>query len=405
MIMKKIHKINAGFLFFSITMALILVMSACKKNNIEQNPVITGVVNYAASPDDTVVHTVAAGQWVVLQGRNLGGVSQVTFNGVPATINSALGTDNSIVIQIPSIAWQSVPKDQRNIITAVNGSGVASFEIKIVGAPLIVRIRNYEASPNDTILNFVAPGQYINLIGFNLAGADSINFQSIKADLSSAVYTDSSVIVKVPNDFTGSDPKLANRITYTTKIGMQVYFIPIVDPAILKYYANPLFTFLTGGIGKQKTWILDMNLVDGKGTVFNGPMYFSSDDLRWGNVITNNGWGQWQAEWYDWMFPLKDYGTMTFELKGSFAIEPTVKVTQKNLEDAAKNGTFTGSFFMDLDAKTMSFTDVTPMNPRQTILDYSIKAHIISLTEDGLQLGFQRTDKAEFEVLNYVVKK
>ena len=31
--MKKIHKINAGFLFFSITMALILVMPACKKNN------------------------------------------------------------------------------------------------------------------------------------------------------------------------------------------------------------------------------------------------------------------------------------------------------------------------------------------------------------------------------------
>src|SRR5688500_9527394 len=247
MIMKKTQKINAGFLFFSITMALILVMSACKKNNIEQNPVITGVVNYAASPNDTAVHTVAAGQWVVLLGRNLGGVSQVTFNGVPATINSALGTDTSVVIQIPSIAWQSVPKDQRNVITAVNGSGATSFEIKIVDAPLIARIRNYEASPNDTIVNSVAPGQYINLIGFNLEGATSINFQGIEADLNSVVYTDSSVIVKVPNDFTGSDPSLSNKITYTTKIGNQVFFIPIVDPAILKYYADPLFTFLTGG--------------------------------------------------------------------------------------------------------------------------------------------------------------
>src|SRR5215217_6747692 len=104
MMMKKIHKINAGFLFFSITMALILVMSACKKNNIAQNPLITRVVNYAASPKDTVVHTVAAGQWVVVQGSNLGGVSQVTFNGAPATINSALCTDSNIVIQIPSIA-------------------------------------------------------------------------------------------------------------------------------------------------------------------------------------------------------------------------------------------------------------------------------------------------------------
>ena len=402
--MKKTHKINAGFLFFGITMALILLMTACKKDNIEQAPVITGVVNYAASPDDTVVHTVAAGQWVVLQGTNLGGVSQVTFNGVPATINSTLGTDNNIVIQIPSIEWQSVTNDQKNVITAVTGSGVASFQINIVDVPLIVRIRNYEASPNDTIVSFIAPGQYINLVGFNLEGADSINFQSIKADLSIAVYTDSSVIVKVPDDFTGSDPKLANRITYTTKIGNQVYFIPIVDPAILEYYKDPLFTFLTGGIGKQKTWVLDMNVATGKGTVFNGPMYFSSDDLRWGNVITNNGWGQWQAEWYDWMFPLKDYGTMSIELKGSFAIQPTVKVTQKNLEDAAKNGTFTGSFFMDIDAKTMSFTDVTPMNPRRNDLDFSIKAYIISLTENGLQLGFKHKFKPEFEVLNYVVK-
>src|SRR5687767_6545824 len=216
MIMKKTHKINAGFLLFSITMALILVMFACKKNNIEQNPVITGVVNYAASPDDTVVHTVAAGQWVVVQGRNLGGVTQVTFNGVPATINSTLCTDSNVVIQIPSIAWQSVPKDQLNVITAVTGSGVTSFKIKVVDAPLIIRIRDYKASPNDTIVDFVAPGQYINLIGFNLAGADSINFQGIKADLDSVVYTDSSVIVKVPNDFTGSNPSLANRFTYTT---------------------------------------------------------------------------------------------------------------------------------------------------------------------------------------------
>ena len=166
------------------------------------------------------------------------------------------------MIQIPSIAWQSVPKDQRNIITAVTGGGVASFEIKIVDAPLIVRIRNYEASPNDTILNFVAPGQYINLIGFNLEGADSINFQGIKADLNSVVYTDSSVIVKVPNDFTGSNASLANKITYTTKIGNQVFSIPIVDPAILKLYGDSLFTFLTGGIGNKKTWVIDMDSAD-----------------------------------------------------------------------------------------------------------------------------------------------
>lgn len=401
MIMKKIHKINAGFLFFSVTMALILVMSACKKN-IEQNPVITGVVNYAASPNDTAVQTVAAGQWVVVQGRNLGGVLQVTFNGIPATINSALGTDNNIVIQIPSIAWQSVQKEQRNLITVVNGSGTTSFVVKIVDAPLIVRIRNYEASPNDTIVNFVIPGQYINLIGFNLEGADSINFQGIEANLDSVVYTDSSVIVKVPNDFTGSDASLANKITYTTKIGNQVFYIPIVDPAILKLYANPLYTFLTGGIDNKKTWVLDIDPATGNSKKFIGPIWWAGLDVGW-NKQCGSGGSCWTYEvsYQGWFPAPKDYGTMTFQLKGNVVVEPVLTVIQKNV-DAAKNGTFTGSFFLDVDAKTITFIDVVPLNFGWQYV--FTKAYIISLTADGMQLGFKDPVKSEYAVHNYVPK-
>jgi hypothetical protein len=401
MIMKKIQKINAGFLFFSITMALILVMSACKKN-IERNPVITGVVNYAASPKDTAVQTVAAGQWVVLQGSNLGGVTQVTFNGVPATINSTLCTDGNIVIQIPSIAWQSVTKDQQNEITAVTGSGVASFKIKIVDAPLIVRIRNYEASPNDTIVSFVALGQYINLIGFNLAGADSITFQGIKADLSSAVYTDSSVIVKVPSDFTGGNASLANKITYTTKIGKQVFYIPIVDPAILKLYADPLFTFLTGGIGNKKTWVLDLDPATGNSKKFMGPIWWAGLDLGWDKQCGSGGscW-TYEVSYQGWFPAVKDYGTMTFQLKGNVVVEPVLTVTQKN-GDATQNGTFTGSFFLDINAKTITFIDVVPLNFGWQYV--FTKAYIMSLTADGMQLGFRDPVKSEYAVHNYILK-
>ena len=382
-------------------MALILVMSACKKNT-GKNPVITGVVNYAASPNDTVVHTVAVGQWVVLQGRNLGGVLQATFNGVPATINSALSTDNGIVIQIPSIAWPSVPKDKRNVITAVTGSGVASFEIKIVDAPLIVRVRNYEAAPNDTILNFVAPGQWINLIGFNLAGADSIKFQGIKADLKSVIYTDSSVIVKVPNDFTGADASLANKITYTTKIGSQEFYIPIVDPAILKLYANPLFTFLTGGIGNKKTWVLDLDPATASSKKFIGPIWWAGLDLGWDKQCGSGGscW-TYEVAYQGWFPAAKDYGTMTFQLKGNVVVEPVLTVTQKNV-DAAKNGTFTGGFFMDVNAKTITFIDVVPLNFGWQYV--FTKAYIMSLTADGMQLGFKDPVKSEYAVHNYVPK-
>ncbi len=52
--MKKIHKINTGFLLFSLAMSLILLVTACKKAG-EPAPVITNVINYVASPGDSVL--------------------------------------------------------------------------------------------------------------------------------------------------------------------------------------------------------------------------------------------------------------------------------------------------------------------------------------------------------------
>ena len=83
--MKKIYKINYGVLFFCVSMALILLMSACKKS-VERSPVITGVVSYVASPNDTALSGVVPdGQWVVITGQHLQNALQITFNGVPAT--------------------------------------------------------------------------------------------------------------------------------------------------------------------------------------------------------------------------------------------------------------------------------------------------------------------------------
>ena len=92
---------------------------------------------------------------------------------------------------------------------------------------------------------------------------------------------------------------------------------------------------------------------------------------------------------------------MTFQLKGSVAIEPVVTVTQKN-GDVAKNGTFTGSFFMDINAKTIRFIDVVPLNFGWQFV--FTKAYIMSLTADGMQLGFKDLVKSEYAVHNYVPK-
>jgi hypothetical protein len=152
MIMKKIHKINAGFLFFSITMALILVMSACKKN-IEKNPVITGVVNYVASPNDTALHSlVADGQWVVITGQNLQNTIQIKFNGVTAPFNATLFSQNSAVVQIPPIMFSTIDSSKLYTIEYTTKTGATTFSFKLGPAvPVITAISDVFANPGDSV--------------------------------------------------------------------------------------------------------------------------------------------------------------------------------------------------------------------------------------------------------------
>jgi hypothetical protein len=399
--MKKIlYNCISRFLLCSMITTLLL-MSACEEDTDNATAVITEVRNYAASPDDSTVQTVQVGQWVVLIGNNLGGVSNVLFGGVPASTNNTLFTDRSIVVQVPDIPFQAVPSGELHKITVLSEGGATTFAINVIGLPLITRIRNYDAAPNDTTLNSVAPGQHINLVGFNLKDATTIAFQGVSVDLSEVMYTDSSTIVKVPEDFTGGVASLANKITYTTAVGSITYSIPIFDPAILEYYKDPLWTLISGGIGNEKTWAIDFN-AQGVSQKFAGPMWFSGEDLRWEFSCGAGGncWN-WAPEWQSWMPGPKDYGTMTFKIKG-VPVVPGVTVNQKGL-DASKNGIFSGGYFLDTEAKTITFTDVVPLNMGWDNVDWS-KAYIITLTADGMQLGFKNKGKAELELYNYIPK-
>jgi hypothetical protein len=365
-------------------------------------PVITEVRNYAATPDDTLITSLNDGQWVVLHGKNMGAVAQVYFGSVPANFNRALLTDENLVVQVPSIPYQIVPKDKLHVITVASKGGTSSYEIKITGSPIITHVRNYADSPNDTLLNSIAPGQHINLVGFNLEGATSINFQGVEADLSNVIYTDSSVIVNVPDDFSSGDASLANKITYTTGIGSGIFSIPIFDPAILEYYKDPLWILLSGGVGKERTWMIDFN-AEGVSKKFAGPMWFSGDELRWSKECAKPGGNCWTWEpvWQTWMPGPKNYGTMTFKIK-AVPVVPSVTVDQKGLSDS-KNGVFTGDYFLDIDQKTITFTGIVPLNMGWENADWS-KAYIISLTEDGMQLGFKHKTKAELELYNFIIK-
>jgi len=226
---KKIYHIHSLLLLVIVTGTLFL--SSCKEDN--PPPVISHLRNYAAAPNDTILETVSAGQWVIVVGENLSGVTEVYFGGIPATINTNYFSDTYIVIQIPDIPFQLVPADKLHEITVINESGMATFGVNITGAPLITHVRNYEESPNDTILKSIVPGQQINIIGYNLENATNIVFQGIAADLTNVVYTDSSAIIQVPEELSGGDASLVNLISYTTGIGTGSFSIKIIGPPII----------------------------------------------------------------------------------------------------------------------------------------------------------------------------
>lgn len=397
--MKKIIYNRICFLLFCC-IAAVLGLSACEeKDDTSAPPVITEIRNYAASPGDSLVNTLKAGQWVVVLGKNLGEISQVSFGSRPANINPTLITNQSIVVQVPSIPFDSVAREKVNVVTVVNSAGSTSFTINITGPPIISHVRNYATAPKDTVTSVIVPGQTINIVGYNIKNALRIAFQGVAADLKAAIYTDSSVIVKVPGNFSGADPLLANKITYGTAVDTIDYSIRIFDPAILQYYKDPLFTLLAGGIGKEKTWVLDLD-AKGVSAKFKGPLYFSGVDYGWDNQCTKAGGDCWlyDASYESWMGAVQDYGTMTFGIKGGSA-EAVVKVAQKGI---AKSGTFQGSYFFDIKTKTISFTGAVPLNMGRD--QVWTKAYVISLKDDRMQLGFKDPNKAELAIHNYIRK-
>ena len=150
--MKKINKINFGFLFVFAAVASIVFMPACKKT-VTSTPVITGVLNYAASPSDTALTgLIPNAQWVVITGKNLQGALAITFNGVQATFNAALLAPNSAVVQIPAIVFSSIDTNKLNIIQYATAGGVATFSFKLMPAvPVITAISNVFANPGDSV--------------------------------------------------------------------------------------------------------------------------------------------------------------------------------------------------------------------------------------------------------------
>lgn len=162
---------------------------------------------------------------------------------------------------------------------------------------------------------------------------------------------------------------------------------------------DPLWALLSGGIGKSKSWQLDID-ASGTSKYFAGPLYFYGTYCYWlpehetakgehGNMGGDYDCWNWNADWGgngSWLFGdtgAMDYGTITFDLiNGAHAI------TVDNAHGTNKSG----KFLIDPENHTMSLTDVEfPHDPgRDAIVTKWGNIRIFTLTEHTMQLGVLR---------------
>jgi hypothetical protein len=148
--------------------------------------------------------------------------------------------------------------------------------------------------------------------------------------------------------------------------------------------STPEWTNLTGGYGKSKTWVLDLTSSGGS-KMFNGPIYFGG-----------TGW-EWDAGWADWICPLGDYGSMTFDLKGNANFSSNNKMLPAL-------GQASGKFMLYTNTNELATIGAQLIHdPKQgpSVVNWYAKMAIKSLTPDGLEV-IALTGSSSWCIYNYV---
>ena len=107
----------------------------------------------------------------------------------------------------------------------------------------------------------------------------------------------------------------------------ETYLItPSISTIDAAYVSDPKWAYLTGGLGKSKTWVLDLN-ANGVSKYFTSPFYYGGTGWEWDPAFADIGWAGVSKG---------DYGTMTFDLIGN----ANFKSDNKMFPDLSGTGKF-----------------------------------------------------------------
>lgn len=204
---------------------------------------------------------------------------------------------------------------------------------------------------------------------------------------------------------------------YTVKFGVQTRGgILYGEPATFTikdffpgFIDNELWSLLSGGVGNEKTWVLDLD-ASGASRYFAGPLFFYGTDDGW-ETVTEGQAGEgdvwnWSPVYKDnsWLMTAGDYGTMVFGLKDG----ANVTISHKQV---AGRGVEKGTYMLDTDNHTLRINDARIIHDQGRdghVVDWG-NIKIMSLTEDTMQLGVLRDEALSKEgpallVYNYITK-
>jgi hypothetical protein len=212
------------YLLFKTNNCLLLVLlasfaialQACTKKDSGMAPHITGVRNYAASPADSSLTSTGPGKWIVIEGMNLKGALAIYFDGVAASFNEALFSENSAAVLIPSvIAFPSVPAASLNTIRYVTSRGETTFSFPILPpAPSITSISNENANAGDSV----------TIYGLNFFFVQTVNYAGIAVTAFSPSADGTAIGFRVPAALAQS-----GVVTVVTKAGTATTVFKVND--------------------------------------------------------------------------------------------------------------------------------------------------------------------------------
>ena len=166
-----------------------------------------------------------------------------------------------------------------------------------------------------------------------------------------------------------------------------VFDVTTIDAA---YVSDSMWTYLTGGIGKSKTWVLDLD-ANGVSKYFLGPVYFGSPS------------GEWDPAWSDipWAnIPAGDYGTMTFDLIGNAHLTTDNKMFPA-LSGAGKFMLYPGTG----ELITYGAQVLHGHGQGDRIYNWFAKMKIKSVGRDHLQIiAYMNSAHDEWLIYNYITK-